>query len=576
MGATSRPRGADGPRDRVVCRTTGPPMLVMVALDETPDLYGAFPRLTAAQVQSLSAMGVRRDTQEGEVLYREGDLQCDFYVILAGRVAVVEDHGGPNEHVIGVHGPGRFLGELSLLTGQAVFVTAVVLEAGAVLVVPTDGVRRLVVQDPSLGNVILRAYLLRRSLMIGWGAGFRIVGSRYSPATMRLREFADRNRLPHRWIDLDADPQAESLLADLGVRPDETPVVIWRGETVLRNPSPAELARLVGLRQAHPCEGLCDLLVVGAGPAGLAAAVYGASEGLTTVMLDAVASGGQAGSSPQIENYLGFPLGIPGTDLAERAAVQAEKFGARLSVPAEAVALERHEAHYVVTLDDGEALHSRTVVIATGARYRRLDVPRLEEFEGTSVYHAATHVEAQLCHMDPVVVVGGGNSAGQAAMYMAGHAKRVYLLVRADDLGRSMSRYLAQRIEQCPDVEVLLNTEVRELQGDRVLEGVVVEDRRTGERRVIEARALFVFIGADPHTGWLGDQVARDDHGFVLTGATSLETNLPGVFAAGDVRSGSIKRVAAAVGEGATAIRQVHSYFEWTAGQPTRHSTPAQ
>lgn len=538
--------------------------LVVVALQETPDLYGAFPRLTAAQIRALAAPGVRRETQEGDILYREGDLQCDLDVVLEGMVAVVEDLGGPDEHVVGVHGPGRFLGELSLLTGQAVFVTAVVVEAGAVLVVPSEGLRDLVVQDPVLGDVFLRAYLLRRALLIGQGAGLRIVGSRYSPDTLRLREFADRNRLPHRWVDVDTDPQAEALLADLGVRPEETPVVLWRGETVLRNPSTAELARVVGLRQTHPCEGVCDLLIVGAGPAGLAAAVYGASEGLTTVLLEAVASGGQAGSSPQIENYLGFPLGIPGTDLAERAAVQAEKFGARLTVPAEAMALDRHESHYVLALDDGERLHSRTVVIATGARYRKLDVPRLEDFEGTSVHHAATHVEAQLCHMDPIAVVGGGNSAAQAAMFLSRHAKRVHLLVRSDDLGKSMSRYLARRIEQNPDIEVQLNTEVRELHGDRVLEGIVVEDRRTGERRPVEARALFVFIGADPHTAWLGDQVDRDDHEFVLTGATSLQTNLPGVFATGDVRSGSIKRVAAAVGEGATAIRQVHTYLAST------------
>lgn len=535
-------------------------MLIEVAA-ETPDLYGAFPRLSAAQLGALADQGERREVKEGDVLYREGDLQCDFYVVLDGKVAVVEDHGRASEQVVGVHGPGRFLGELSLLTGQALFDTAVVLEPGAVLVVPTDGVRRLVVQDPTLGNVILRAYLIRRSIIIGRGAGFRIVGSRYSPDTQRLREFADRNRLPHRWLDVDADPQAEVLLADLGVRPDETPVVIWRGEVVLRNPSNADLARVAGLRLTHPCDGICDLLVVGAGPAGLAAAVYGASEGLTTVTLDAVAAGGQAGSSPQIENYLGFPLGIPGSDLAERAAVQAEKFGARISVPAEATAIEPHQGHYVVTLDDGETVHCRTMVIASGARYRKLDVPRLEEFEGTSVYYAATHVEAQLCHLDPVAVVGGGNSAGQATMFLSQHAKHVYLLLRSGDLAKSMSRYLAQRIEQCPAVDVLLDTEVRELVGDQALEAVVVENVRTSERRTLDVRALFVFIGANPHTGWLGDRVARDDHGFVLTGTTNLETNLPGVFAAGDVRSGSIKRVAAAVGEGAMAIRQVHSYL---------------
>ncbi|HEY4028518.1 MAG TPA: FAD-dependent oxidoreductase [Candidatus Dormibacteraeota bacterium] len=555
---------------------------------ETPDLHGAFPRLSAHQIEVLSAHGRRRRTQRGEVLCRQGDQACDFFVILDGKVAVVDEFG-TDERLIRVHGPGRFVGELGLLTGQAVFLTAVVREPGEVLVVPLDRLRALVTRDTQLGDVILRAFLIRRSLLVGLGAGLRIVGSRYSPDARRLREFACRNRLPHRWIDLEDDRNAEALLRNLGVAPGETPVVIWRGREVLRNPSNAELAQLIGLRRPLDQTAGCDLVVVGAGPAGLAAAVYGASEGLVTVVVDAIAMGGQAGTSPRIENYLGFPSGISGAELMERAVIQARKFGARLSVPAGATALEQRDGQHVVRLEDGTALPSRTVLIATGARYRRPAVPRLEEFEGTSVFYAATQVEAQLCEGRPVAVAGGGNSAGQATLFLARHAARVHLMIRGDDLGRSMSRYLVDRIEQDPRVDVMRRTEVRELIGDGSLEALVVEDNRTGERRRIEARALFVFIGAEPHARWLGDEVALDDHGFVLTGPDAaragrggqredldrppyqLETSRPGVFAAGDVRSGSVKRVAAAVGEGSMVVRLVHQYLEET-GAPASAS----
>jgi thioredoxin reductase (NADPH) len=443
-----------------------------------------------------------------------------------------------------------------------------------VLAVPADRLRELATQDPALGDLILRAYLLRRETLIGLGAGFRIVGSRYSPDTRRLREFAARNRLPHRWIDLEKDKEAEALLRELGVAPEETPVVIWRGEQVLRNPSNAELARAIGLPTPRPGRDVCDLVIVGAGPAGLAAAVYAASEGLATVTLDAVATGGQAGTSPRIENYPGFPSGISGFELTDRTVIQAEKFGAQISVPAEATALAQRDGHHVVSLANGQSVAGRSVLVATGARYRKLAVPRLGEFEGTSVHYAATHLEAQACRRDPVAVVGGGNSAGQAAVFLASHAARVSLLVRGGDLRADMSHYLADRVERCPGVEVLLHTEVRELIGeDGVLEALVVEDNLTGERRRLEARALFVFIGAEPHTGWLGDQLALDDRGFVLTGADAvrdadgrrpmlLETSQPGVFAVGDVRSGSVKRVTSAVGEGAMAVRLVHEYME--------------
>ncbi|GAA0349725.1 FAD-dependent oxidoreductase [Actinoallomurus spadix] len=523
-------------------------------MQETPDLHGAWPRLDPEKIQRLSTHGERIPTRQGDVLFRQGEPDYDFFVVLEGSVAMVDA-----DEVIRVHGPGRFLGELGLLTGQAALVGAVVDEPGAVLRIPAERLRLLIARDSALGDLVLRAYFIRRSLLIELGAGLRIIGSRFSPDTRRLRDFAARNRLPHRWIDLEQDTQAEQALRRLCVRPEETPLVILNGDRILRNPSNAELARAIGLPTPAAHGDVADLVIVGAGPAGLAAAVYGASEGLNTVVVDAVATGGQAGTSSRIENYLGFPSGISGAELAERAVIQAEKFGARLGVPAEATALEVENAGYGVALGDGGRISARTVVLATGARYRSLDVPGLERFEGGGVYYAATEVEALQCVRLPVAVVGGGNSAGQAALYLAERAKRVRLLVRGGDLGKSMSRYLIDQIERAPGIEVHLRTEVRELIGDETLEAVVVEDGRTGERRVHEARNLFIFIGADPCVGWLAGQVELDGKGFIRTGDTlPLETSLPGVFAVGDVRSGSIKRVASAVGEGAMAVRLVH------------------
>jgi thioredoxin reductase (NADPH) len=545
-------------------------------LPETPDPHGAYPRLSDEQVAALSRLGQRRQVEAGEVLFREGDPSCDFFVVLEGRVAIVEGHGSDDERLLSTHGPRRFLGELNLLSGQAVFVTAVAREPGEVLQVPVERLRELVASDPALGDLILSAYLIRRWILIGLGTGFRIVGSRYSPDTRRLREFAARNRLPHRFIDLEKDREAEALLHELGIGLEQTPVVLWRSQ-VLRNPRNAEVAAAIGLPTPKAVATLCDLIVVGAGPAGLAAAVYGASEGLDTVAIDAIATGGQAGTSSRIENYLGFPAGISGGDLAERASLQAEKFGARINVPAEALGLSDRGDHYEVTLDEEGALAGRTVVVATGARYRKLPLPRLEEFERTSIYYSATPMEAQLCAAQPIVVVGGGNSAGQATLFLAKHAGNLRLVVRERELTENMSRYLADRIERDPRIEVLLHTELRELLGDDALDAVVAEDTVSGARRTLEAKALFVFIGADPHADWLGDGVALDDGGYVLTGAETvangheragahepllLETSAPGVFAAGDVRSGSIKRVASAVGEGAMAVRLVHEHLQ--------------
>jgi thioredoxin reductase (NADPH) len=536
-------------------------------LRETPDTYGAFPRLSDAQIAVLAEHGERRPMREGDVLFREGEVNDELFVILEGEVAIVEGYGG-TERLIGVHGRGRFLGELNLFTGQASFTTAVAREPGEVLAVPAERLRQVVSTEPSLADLLLRACLVRRSMLIGLGSGIKIVGSRHSPDSRRLRDFVARNRLPHAWIDVEEDETAESYLRGLGVSPEETPLVVVSGRKILRNPSNDELARAIGLRAPSSDDAACDLLIVGAGPAGLAAAVYGASEGLATIVLDGVATGGQASTTSRIENYLGFPTGISGVELADRAVIQAERFGARIDVPAEATSLEGVDGHHVVKLDTGGELRTRTVLIATGARYRRLALPRLEELEGTSVYYAATPMEAQLCLGDPVVVVGGGNSAGQATMFLREHAARVCLVLREDELTENMSRYLADRIESSPDVDVRRHSEVRELIGEKALEAVVVEDLRTRDRDRVDARALFVFIGADPHTGWLAGEIELDEGGFVRTGIGNdggcgrlLETGRPGVFAAGDVRSGSTRRVASAAGEGAMAVRLVHEHL---------------
>ncbi|MGZ7023818.1 MAG: FAD-dependent oxidoreductase, partial [Ilumatobacteraceae bacterium] len=483
------------------------------------------------------------------MLYREGDPICDFYVVLDGTVATIDGHETPDAQVLGVHGPGRFLGELNILTGQPVFLTAQVHRPGEVLVIATNRLRELVANDTELADVVLHAFLERRFLLLELHAGFKIIGSRFDPDCRRLRDFASRNRLPHEFVDLDRDDQAEGLVNGLGVSPSDTPVVLWQ-RRLLRNPSNEELARIMGLRPARRDAIAFDLVIVGGGPAGLAAAVYGASEGLKTLILDSVATGGQAALSSRIENYLGFPSGISGGELAERAVVQAEKFGAQITVPNEAVGLEQRNSHYVIRLNDDSEVVASCVLIASGARYRRLEAENIEDFEGTGVYYSATKMEANLCTGDPIAVVGGGNSAGQAAVFLSRSVSSVRLVVRGDDLSRSMSRYLIDRIERLPNVEIVAHNEVRSLFGrNNTLEAIVVKDCHTGEQNRFDCRALFVFIGAKPHTDWLRPGIALDDRGFVLTGddlesypdgaRVPLDTNHPGVFAAGDVRSGS-------------------------------------
>ena len=540
--------------------------------EETRDTQGAFPRLSDDALAVLAQRAKRRHVDVGEVLFADGDQHYDFFVVLSGKVAILQNAGCADETTIGVHGEHRFLGELNLMTGEAVYLTARVVEAGEVLQVTPKDLRETLEHELSLADLILRAYLARRALLIGLGAGPRVIGSRFSRDTQRLRVFLARNRFPHGFLDLEEDESAEALVRQLGLEPDEIPVVI-HGHEMFRNPSNDELAVVLGLRKPSRGEEVCDLLVVGSGPAGLAAAVYGASEGLQTVAIDAIAAGGQAGTSTRIENYLGFPTGISGAELTERAYLQAKRFGARLLVPCEATGFCRQDDHYRVRLSSGEAVDARTVVIATGARYRKLDVPDIDELTGLGVYYAATQMEAEMCSGSDVAIVGGGNSAGQAAMFLSRKVRQVWLLVRRADLAQTMSRYLIDQIERTPNIEVRGSTEVDELIGDRAIEALLLRNGSDGRER-LDVSALFVFIGADPYTGWLTEEVLLDNKSFVLTGAElaaatetsdaqplTLETCAPGVFAVGDVRSASIKRVASAVGEGSMAVKLVHEHL---------------
>ena len=542
------------------------------------DSDAAFPRLGEDVVAVLDAAGERRPLVAGEILFRAGDPASDFFVVLRGRVAVIDAFGSTAERLVGVHGELRFVGELNLVTGQPAFLTAVVEEAGEAIVLSRDELQAVVSANQLVGDVIVNAFIARRGLLIGRGSGLRLIGSHLSPDTRRLREFLTRNRIPHGFLDVETDAEADLLLRSLSIPLRETPLLLG-GPVALRNPTNTEVAEALNLKSATTSEELCDIVVVGAGPAGLGTAVYAASEGLNTVLVDSVALGGQASTSSRIENYLGFPAGISGSDLAERAAVQASRFGARSAVPETASALSFEDGHHVVELDGGERLRGRTVVVATGATYRRLGVANLAEFEGAGVYYAATQVEAQMCGGKPVVVVGGGNSAGQAAVFLAQHVSKVDLVVRGGDLAAGMSRYLVDQVEESPRIELHLHAEVRTLLGDGALEALTVEDTSAGTTQTMAVAAAFLLIGADPCTGWLGDAVVTDDDGFVVTGDElqlshldpagdgrqrapfPLETSRPGVFAVGDVRSGSIKRVASAVGEGAMAVMLLHQYL---------------
>jgi thioredoxin reductase (NADPH) len=538
---------------------------------EDRDAGEAFADLSASELTEIAAFGTERTVEIGDLLFQAGEASYDLFVVLEGEVEVVRVNG-EEEVVIVSYGPGGFVGELNLLTGQRRSLSCRVSRPGRVLVITQEEFRRLMSGRPELSETIFSALLARRQVLrSGDGAeAIRIVGSRYSPEAMSLRAFAEHSHLAHAWIDLEDAEEVDVLLASLGLEEQDIPAVITATET-LRRPSPAIFAEHLGLT-FQPTPGyMFDLVVVGSGPAGLAAAVYGASEGLRTVSLDAVAVGGQAGSSSRIENYAGFPNGVSGEELTGRAAVQAMRLGARLNAPCEVSSLRSEAGFQVIVLADGSEIPTRAVIVASGARYRRLAVKDLERFEGAGVYYAATDLEVRVCSGTPVVVVGGGNSAGQAAIYLAQSNCAVTIAIRRDDLTQSMSRYLIERIEADPKIDLLTGVEVRGLAGEGRLEEVRLTHLKTDDEQTIPCSGLFCFIGARPATDWLGAEVLRDEDGFVLTdrqlpdslapgpaAALPFETSMPGVFAAGDVRHGSMKRVAAAVGEGSSAVRSVH------------------
>ena len=552
-------------------------------LDELVASFDRNPRAAAVLppevIGEIAAFGTERTVEAGEVLYRAGEEDPHFYVVLDGLVEIVRHDDRNDDLVLVRHGAGRFIGELNLLTGQRPYLTARVGEPGTVLELQPDEFRRLMSTRPEISDLIVRALVARRELLVrtSGGGAIQLIGSRFSPEALALRAFAGRSRVPHSWVDVEELDDPPVYLAGLGLRPADLPVVITP-TALLRRATPGRFADAVGLAYRGVPGSVVDLVVVGTGPAGLAAAVYGASEGLDTLSLDAVSIGGQAGASSRIENYVGFPNGISGGDLAARTAVQALRLGARLNAPCEVTGFRVEHGFHVVVLADGSEIATRAVIVASGARYRRLDLDGLDRFEGAGVYYAATEMESRDCREGAVVVVGGGNSAGQAAIFLSQQGKEVILAVRRDGLEATMSHYLIERIEADPRIDVETRTEVRGLDGGSHLERVVLERGGTGDRRTVACGGLFCFIGAVPATGWLGECVALDRAGFVLTDRSvqdehldplafagrdplPFETSLPGVFAAGDVRHGSMKRVAAAVGEGSSAVRSVHDFL---------------
>lgn len=536
-----------------------------------------FPKLNDAQVARVARVATVVQVPAGHILYDEGDYDLSFFVVLEGAIAIVHPNGSEEEPVT-VHGPRDFTGEMTLVAGRRGLVRARATMPSRLLRVELPRFRNLLQTDAELSEVFMRAFILRRVGLLEGAMGDAIViGSRSSAATLRVQAFLIRNSHPHRYIDIDTEPDVPALLEGFKVSVSELPVLVCRGERLLRNPSNAEIAECLGFNRGVEQGAQHDVIIVGAGPAGLAAAVYAASEGLDVLVLEVTAPGGQAGSSSKIENYLGFPTGISGQALAQRALSQAEKFGARLAIASGAVRLHGGGLPYRVEVEGGSSFSARAIVIATGAEYRKLELPNLQRFEGAGVYYGATFLEAQRCATDEVVVVGGGNSAGQAAVFLAQTSRQVHVLVRGRSLAASMSSYLIRRIEESPNITLHASSEIVELSGHESLEGVVWRDE-TGARTAVPIRHLFSMTGAKPNTEWLRGSVELDDKGFILTGSrvspatraglgapaagvrpwAEYETCLPRVFAIGDVRSGSTKRVAAGVGEGSACISQVH------------------
>ncbi|MGD0987628.1 MAG: FAD-dependent oxidoreductase [Candidatus Sulfotelmatobacter sp.] len=540
------------------------------------DVHGeAFPVLTEEQISRIRPASKLREVQVGEILFEPGDSDVPFFVVLSGAMEVVQpDMRGEREIV--QHRAGAFTGEITMISGRRCLVRGRVTAPGEFLEMSNVDFRGLVRRDAELSEIFMRAFILRRVSLINQGFGNVILlGSRHSAQTLRLREFLTRNGHPHTYVDLDTDTTYQDLLDHFHVRREEVPVVICNNRTVLRSPSIQELARCLGLNAHVTVSDISDVVIVGAGPSGLAAAVYAASEGLSALVIEAESPGGQAGSSSKIENYLGFPMGISGQELAGRAAAQAQKFGAKVLVANSVTKLNCDRRPYELNVDCGQTIRAKTVIIASGAQYNKPKIDNLKRFEGQGIYYGATYIESQVCGNDDVIVVGGGNSAGQAAVYLSQTVGKVHMLVRSDQLSDTMSRYLIQRIEENPAIELHYRTEIVGLDGDTQLERVTWLDKNTGERSTHDIRHVFIMAGASPRTEWLQGCVALDSKGFILTGRDldavakdfkwplqrvplMLETSLPGVFAVGDVRSGNVKRVASAVGEGSISIYLVH------------------
>jgi thioredoxin reductase (NADPH) len=535
-----------------------------------------FPQLTAAQIARLDALGSRRRMTQGEILAEPGDRHRPMLVVLSGSIEVVQP-GMKGEVLVVVHTAGSFTGEMSVLQGIGSLVRARVRDAGEVLVIPEDLLRRVIQTDAELSELFMRAFILRRVGLIQSQTGDVILlGSSHSAGTLRLQQFLTRNSFPYVNLDVNSDQVVQTLLQRFHINAEDIPVVLCRGEVVLKNPSNEEVAACLGMNQQIDDDRIRDVIVVGAGPSGLAAAVYAASEGLDVLVLETGTPGGQAGSSSKIENYLGFPTGISGLALAARARVQAQKFGAEIRTAYSALKLNCNLRPYAVDLCHGHAVRARSIIIATGAEYRQLAIENASRFLGTGIYYAATATEVRRCEMKDVIVVGGGNSAGQAAVYLAGKCHQVHLLVRAGGLADTMSRYLIRRIEETGNITLHTNTEIASLEGAEQLERVSWKTRPGNVLETQQIGHVFLMTGAVPSTLWLKGCIALNDKGFVLTGSDlipadmpaangsparplqSFETNWPGIFAVGDVRCGSVKRVAAAVGEGSACVQQVH------------------
>jgi thioredoxin reductase (NADPH) len=534
------------------------------------------PTLTTAQIARIAAHGHVRQVQQDEVLIEAGERTAKFFIVTAGQIDIVR-LAGETETVIAVYGPGMFSGEVNLLSGRHGLARIQAGAAGEVIEVDRDQLLALVQTDSELSDILMRAFILRRVELVAQGLGnVVLIGSNHCSGTLRIKEFLTRNGHPYSFIDLDHEVGVQNMLDHFQVTPADVPVLICLGRIVLRDPTNQQIADCLGFNIEIDETQIRDLVIVGAGPSGLAAAVYGASEGLDVLVLESNAPGGQAGSSSKIENYLGFPTGVSGQELAARAYTQSQKFGAQLLIARGAKKLACERKPYSVEIDNQQHVPARAIIIATGAEYQRLSLENLAQFEGVGVYYGATFVESQLCRGEEVIVVGGGNSAGQAAVFLAQTARRVHLLVRSDGLSDTMSRYLIRRIEQNPAIVLRTQTEIIALEGNGHLERLSWRDNQTGDTETHAISHVFVMAGARPNTNWLNGCVALDAKGFIKTGPDLttddlaaakwplaraphlLETSLPGVFAVGDVRGGSIKRVASAVGEGSIAVAFVH------------------